>query len=202
MIAAFIGGLIAGFVSSTPIGPINTAVFANGVNRGLRSAAWTAAGAVLVDVLFAALALLGSSWVEGRAAAAVKVVGLLLLLAMAWKMLARPSAPAAPPLYGAAGGLATGALLCATNYLFLVFWLAAVSWLRAWGLLGRGAAPALAFLAGVLFGDGLWFFALCRLSLAVRARGGPPALRAINIGVAALLLGFAAYGAWDLARRW
>ncbi|MBI4348192.1 MAG: LysE family transporter, partial [Elusimicrobia bacterium] len=113
----------------------------------------------------------------------------------------RPNAPAAAGAASPGREFALGVALCATNPLFLGFWLSVISWCRDGGWLATGAPTAAAFLAGVAAGDAAWFALLSRLGAALGAGGGAAVLGRINGAAGLLFLGAAAWCVLDLWRE-
>ena len=97
---ALLAGLAAGLAVAMPLGAIGVLLLHEGMTRGARSAAAGAAGVALVDTLYAALAVLGGSWVAttlGGHEAAVRLVGAAVLGAVAVAGLVRTLRHAGPP---------------------------------------------------------------------------------------------------------
>jgi len=96
---ALLGGLAAGLAVAMPLGAIGVLLLHEGMTRGARSAAAGAAGVALVDTLYAALAVLGGSWIAttlGGHEAVVRLVGAAVLGAVAAAGLVRTLRPAGP----------------------------------------------------------------------------------------------------------
>lgn len=160
-------GLIGGFLSSAPIGPINL-LLADSViaSRALHRKAFLT-GVILVDLLFAALAFWGyhqymegpllGKWVPLAGGLFVVVLGGLGLSAS----LRVDEKEEKGEKRRKGGGdlwkdLLQGLFLCGSNPAFLLFWVYVVSWLSWYGV-EEGAGASVFLLLGITFGDLLWF---------------------------------------------
>lgn len=81
-------GVAIGLAVTAPLGPVNILVIRNAVRGGFAVASLIGAGAVLADVLYAAAAAYGVSWVShlivDHARALLVVGGLLLVVTGVW----------------------------------------------------------------------------------------------------------------------
>jgi amino acid exporter len=89
VIIAGLTGFISGFLVSFPVGPINLTILNEGARRGFRWALLIAAGAVLMETIFCALAFMGVSafFVHKTVKAAVELISFLLMLVIGLKFL-------------------------------------------------------------------------------------------------------------------
>src|SRR5690349_8866469 len=84
---ATITGLVAGFLVSIPVGPINLTIINEGARRGFRWAIMIGLGSVLMESIYCALALTGFSaflaleWVKSI----MELLSFLFLLILSWK---------------------------------------------------------------------------------------------------------------------
>jgi threonine/homoserine/homoserine lactone efflux protein len=80
-------GFVAGFLVSIPVGPINLTIINEGARRGFRWAVLIGLGAVLMETIYAALALTGFAAFLNSATvkAALQLLTFLFLLYLSWK---------------------------------------------------------------------------------------------------------------------
>jgi threonine/homoserine/homoserine lactone efflux protein len=195
-------GVLAGFFSSAPVGPVNLAAASNGLKFGFRSGFLTGVGALIPDLLYLAVALLGLShaeapapgpWTKGAGAAILLGVGVHDLR----QAFSRGSRGRTEP---PGDELARGVLLCLTNPFVLFYWIGVLGFLRARGWLAADAGSGLAFIAGVAYGGALWFLLLAGVSAAARRHVGDGILKAAGAGSGLLLIGLALYWCADILR--
>ncbi len=159
-------GAGAGFLSSTPIGPINVWLFGLSLVRGHSAAVPFALGVVAADLLVAGSALWGIHEALSHSVhtPAILYACSLIFVFMGAMLLLRPSTAnitgashLQPRMENSWRQAAYGFAMCALNPGFLIFWSSAIgtlqgSWLTNPNLTDRGA-----FLLGVAAGDGVWF---------------------------------------------
>ena len=174
LIGLFLMGLGSGFVSSTPLGPINLYVANALASRVRRTVLWFVAGVIAADVAYAGLAFFGFHSAIYHGSLMTKIVGIaggLFLVALgvlALRALHRRAespadeTPTAPTPRGRARAFALGAFLCGSNPCFLLFWISVLRF--AQGVVAFDTTiPGLAcFLTGVAAGDSLWFLLITR----------------------------------------
>jgi threonine/homoserine/homoserine lactone efflux protein len=164
-------GCLAGFLSSTPLGPINlfvTNAVASGRQRTVR---WLVAGVISADVTYAGIAFFGFSKTGYGTDPLTKVIGvagglfLMVLGVLGIRTLRRGMTSQAPVVErrSAPAALALGAFLCGSNPGFLLFWLAVLRFLGGAAPFAATVFTAACFLAGVAIGDSLWFTLMTRL---------------------------------------
>ena len=87
-IAAFTG-FVSGFLVSFPVGPINLTILNEGARRGFLCAVMIAAGAVLMETIYCALAFMGFSqfFTHATVKAAFELISFLLMLFLGIKFL-------------------------------------------------------------------------------------------------------------------
>jgi len=89
LVVSLATGLAAGFLVSTPIGPINITIINDGARHGFLRAWLVGLGAMSMDVIYCSIGLAGfsqlfsSRWLN----AAMELVSFLLLLYLGWKYL-------------------------------------------------------------------------------------------------------------------
>lgn len=92
---AFITGVVAGFLVSIPVGPINLTIINEGARRGFRWALLIGIGSVLMESIYCAMALAGfSAFLEVPVIRSVmELLSFLFLLFLAWKYLRAKTIP-------------------------------------------------------------------------------------------------------------
>jgi len=205
VLTALLAGLLCGFGSSAPPGPINLWVADSATRRLWASLLPFLCGVLAIDMTWAALAHLGAAaWlgpdrVLGRGLSLVGGVVLLWLGSTLWRERSASAAPATPPSSRRVAGVFQGMALCAAAPALPAFWVLAVAMMtQSFGPLGSHAALG-CFLLGIAIGDLLWFSLLFRIvrsltlrSSISRARGHSGVrsvdLRRVHRGVGALLI--------------
>jgi threonine/homoserine/homoserine lactone efflux protein len=94
-LTAMVTGLIAGFVVSIPVGPINLTIINEGARRGFKWAIMIGMGSVLMESIYCALALTGfSAFLAIPVVKAVmELVSFLFLLFLSWRFFSARSIP-------------------------------------------------------------------------------------------------------------
>jgi threonine/homoserine/homoserine lactone efflux protein len=90
-------GLISGFLLSVPVGPINVTILNEGARRGFKWAFLIGLGAVVMEVIYCALAFTGfaSFFSHGYVKAAMELFSFVFMLFLGLKFLLASSIPAA-----------------------------------------------------------------------------------------------------------
>lgn len=87
-LSLLLAGIAIGLAVTAPLGPVNILVIRNAIRRGFGVAFLVGLGAVLADVLYAAAAAYGISWVshliEAYARPLLVIGGVLLVIAGVW----------------------------------------------------------------------------------------------------------------------
>jgi putative LysE/RhtB family amino acid efflux pump len=189
---AFVSGLGLGFLVAAGVGPIWLLCVRSTVRHGFRVGAAIGAGAATVDALYAALGLAGASALLQIDALrlALGLVGALVLGTIAVRTLwsafrVRLGGEAGEEVRTPRRAYATAVGATASNPMTIASWAAVFS---AASVAGVGA-PSL--VAGVAVGSALWFALLSGGVALARRRIGPRLVRAVDVGSALGLLGFA-----------
>ena len=92
---AAITGLIAGFLVSIPVGPINLTIINEGARRGFTWALLIGFGSVLMESIYCAIALTGFSVFLGlpMVKSTMELLSFLFLLVLSWKYFSAKSIP-------------------------------------------------------------------------------------------------------------
>lgn len=192
-------GMAIGVGVNAPIGPVNVMCIHRAIRNGPTSAMAAGFGAWVADVLFAALAAYGVTWianfVEGHLAV-LKVIGGAVMIGFGVKLLYAPSSVSDAPENDTRLSLFRAALtsfaLTVTNPAVLLGFFAIFG-----GLAGIGEAPgdfgaATLLTIGVAIGSAAWWAMLSTGASRLRQRIAETWLGRINTvsGGALALLGF------------
>ena len=96
---AFVAGFTAGFVLSIPVGPINITVLDEASRRGFLHAAMSSLGAMLMDIIYCAVAFAGFSglFTTRMMRATMELLSFLLLIYLGFKYMLAHSMPTTNP---------------------------------------------------------------------------------------------------------
>jgi len=162
-------GLAFGFLLSVPVGPINLTIINEGARRGFKWASMIGLGAVVMEVIYCALAFTGFAtfFSRGYVKAAMELFSFVFMLFLGVKFLMAQSISAANRIEAQIeeklhphSAFMTGFVRVMGNPGVFVFWiiLAANFISREWvapSLIGK-----LSCVAGVAVGTSAWFFGL------------------------------------------
>jgi threonine/homoserine/homoserine lactone efflux protein len=187
-----------GLAYSAAPGAVNTEAVRRGLSRGYRPALLVQVGALLGDMAWAALALVGTGlFLQDRSVQAVLgIAGGCFLLRLGWSALQQAWRGGLPGAHGRVdrGDFATGLVFSLANPFGLAFWSGVGGGMAATGGLGGvGGAPGLedglAFLAGFGAGAVAWCVGAAIAIGWGRQFVGPSLLRWIG-AISGLALGY------------
>ncbi len=180
IILAGVTGFVSGLLLSIPVGPVNLTIMNEGARRGFRWAFLIGLGAVVMEVLYCALAFTGfaSFFTRGYVKAVMELCSFVFMLYLGIKFLLAKSVEVTPALIPSKGHLAErieerieeklhphsafmiGFVRVMGNPGVLVFWiiLAASFISREW--VEPNGTGKLACITGVAAGTGIWFLGL------------------------------------------
>jgi threonine/homoserine/homoserine lactone efflux protein len=201
-------GVVSGFSSSAPLGPINFWITDSVISRKDQAVRWFITGVILADLGHALAASWGYSLLLGQSpwGSILHWFGGLLLLTIGLKSIR--SSFTQPPLVPDTGPKAIhaastrfrqfllGFLMCAINPAFLVFWVTVLDLMHVRLGINLTKAQIGIFLTSLSLGDLLWFFLLVRLSQRGRDLATPKTIYLIRRAIA---LSFIALGLGTLA---
>ena len=166
---ALITGLLAGFLISIPVGPINLTIINEGARRGFRWAIMIGLGSVLMESIYCALALTGFSaflaleWVKS----VMELLSFLFLLILSWKyFLAKElpvqshSAEAIEKKLHPRSAFMVGFVRVLGNPSVLLLWVTLTATFLAHGWVDRTLDDRVSCVVGVAIGATLWFLLL------------------------------------------
>jgi len=197
----FGAGLLGGFLSSMPLGPINLIVIDLVAQRRIEKLVWFLLGAILADALVAAASLFGLIYVDlsPRVALALGALCAAILLAYAvasWQS-SQGAAQPTPRAPIAIAGL--GFSLCLFNPLFPLFWVSFVASYEELFASSRVFPPA--FLSGLVIGDALWFLLIGSLAGWLLRERGDRFLMQLRKGTSLGILGCGLYLVVEVLKR-
>ncbi len=143
-------------------GAVNTEALRRGLARGIRPALLVQLGALIGDLLWAALAFTGTAFLARRQSIRLTlgIAGACFLLRLAWNALQEAWRGGIPRAQGhtARGDFATGAVFSLANPFALAFWTGIGSGFAATA--GATAGRFVALFAGFALGAALWCLAM------------------------------------------
>ncbi len=166
---ACLTGFLSGLALSVPVGPINLTIMNEGARRGFKWAAMIGFGAVVMEVIYCALAFtsFASFFTAGYVKAAMELFSFVFMLFLGVKFLIAKKVPGATHIEEKIeeklhphSAFWTGFVRVMGNPGVLLFWiiLAASFISREW--VKADWPGKLSCITGVALGTGLWFFGL------------------------------------------
>jgi threonine/homoserine/homoserine lactone efflux protein len=221
ILLAAVTGFISGLLLSVPVGPINLTIMNEGARNGFRWAFMIGLGAVVMEVIYCAVAFTGFSsfFSRGYVKAAMELFSFVFMLYLGVKFLLAKSVAAPTHLTTATdkiearieekfrshSAFLTGLVRVMSNPGVLLFWiiLAANFISREWvEPNGRGK---LACISGVAAGTGVWFLGLSwAVSLGHKKFSERTLLRMEHlsgVGLLGLALAHGGHIIWQMARH-
>jgi threonine/homoserine/homoserine lactone efflux protein len=214
IVVAGLTGLISGFLLSVPVGPINLTIINEGARRGFKWASLIGLGAVVMEVIYCAVAFTGfaSFFTRGYVKAAMELFSFVFMLFLGVKFLLARSIPATHKIEEQIkqklhphSAFMTGFVRVMGNPGVLVFWiiLAANFISREW--VGPDYLSKVFCITGVAVGTGAWFLGLSwAVSLGHQKFNEQTLLRMEHFsGLGLLLLAFfhGLHIVWQMAHR-
>lgn len=195
MMAALAIGLVLGFASSTPLGPINLHIARRRFeDRSARIFPFVL-GVVVADLIVASLALGGllAAHLSSETLRAIGLIGGGAFIAYGafglWRAREEDLKPAALSRFSS--DLTMGFLFCGLNPGFYLFWVYGASILLS--TVELSTSTAVLFTTGVLAGDALWFYFFLKLM-----GWAQPIInrRVWSMGTFALTMAIGSYAIW------
>jgi threonine/homoserine/homoserine lactone efflux protein len=197
MMRAFAVGLLLGGFVAAQVGPVSLLCIRTATRHGFAAAASIGAGAATVDVVYAALGVVGAA-----ALIQIEPVGLVLglvgtgvltwmgvrTLRDAWRL--RLGGEAAFDVVTLPASYRTGLVATASNPLTIISWAAIFGAAATASLLGS-TGSAVTLLSGVMIGSAAWFVVLALVASRLGERLGRRALWGIDVAAGVGLLTFA-----------
>ena len=159
-------GVVAGFVTSIPGGPINATIVAETPRRGLRWALFLGLGAVWMEAIYCTCAFAGFAQflMKGWALAAIELASFILMLWLGLKYLRGGTVPGERRMealveetFHPSSAFWTGFLRVLGNPGVLLLWVTIVATLLSRGWLDNDWSSKWPFVGGVAAGAFAWF---------------------------------------------
>jgi threonine/homoserine/homoserine lactone efflux protein len=149
-----------GLAYSAAPGAVNTEALRRGLSRGYRPALLVQVGALLGDLVWAALALVGTGlFLQDRSVQAILgIAGACFLLRLAWSALQQAWRGGLPGGHGQVdrGDFVTGLVFSLANPFGLAFWSGVGGGMAVTGSANPGLHDGLVFLVGFAIGAAAW----------------------------------------------
>jgi threonine/homoserine/homoserine lactone efflux protein len=211
---AALTGFFSGLFLSIPVGPVNLSIINEGARRGFQWAIMISLGAVVMEVIYCALAFTGfaSFFSRGYIKAAMELFSFVFMLYLGLKFLLARQIEASNKIEERIEGklrptsaFATGFVRVMGNPGVLLFWIILAANFISRELVEPNGRGKLSCIAGVALGTGLWFFGL---SYAVSYRHKKLSEKTLlrmehfsGIGLLALALAHGVHIIWRMAHH-
>lgn len=169
IILAALTGFISGFILSVPVGPINLTIMNEGARRGFKWAAMIGFGAVIMEVLYCAMAFTGfaSFFSKGIIKAAMEVFSFAFMLFLGIKFLVAKKVQTTTHIEEKIeeklhphSAFWIGFVRVMGNPGVLLFWIILAANFISRGWVTPDGSGKLACIGGVAGGTGIWFLGL------------------------------------------
>jgi|GEM_PF-247426 len=197
----FFIGFLVGLLAAIPIGPLNVFAVSQTLKHNSLHGLLIGLTSSLLDAIYCFIALTGMTQISSiliRFEAPLKLIGAGILIVISIRLIAKRqsfenSRPFQSPSLAYSRPVVVSFFLYASNPTLYAFWLAVASILAAHQWLKPGLwQPALfSFLCGI--GSIVWYVILIKYVSKYRHFFTPKILRKIMIGLAVLMIGFAAF---------
>ncbi len=166
---ALVTGLIAGFLVSIPVGPINLTIINEGARRGFRWALMIGLGSVLMESIYCAISLTGFSAFLGlpMVKSTMELLSFLFLLFLSWKYFRAKSIPEhsrsadrIEEKLHPHSAFMTGFVRVLGNPSVLLIWVTLTATFLSHNWVDQSVDDRVACVIGVAGGATLWFFLL------------------------------------------
>lgn len=200
MLTLFATAFGLGLAFSAPPGAVTAEVWRRGLSGGFRPAFLFAAGSLVGDAVWAALALTGAAVIVesdiGRTSLAR--AGAIVLFVLAVKALVaaqRPQPPRARQTLGSRGALAAGALISLGNPWAAAFWIGVGAGVTS--AVGEGRSGLAVFFGGFMLAALLWSLFVAAAVAWIHRRTGASFARFANLAAAVVLSYFGIRLLWS-----
>ncbi len=204
---ALVTGLIAGFLVSIPVGPINLTIINEGARRGFRWALMIGLGSVLMESIYCAISLTGFSAFLGlpMVKSTMELLSFLFLLALSWKYFRAKSIPdhsrsadRIEEKLHPRSAFMTGFVRVLGNPSVLLLWVTLTATFLSHNWVDRTLDDRVACVLGVAGGATLWFFLLAWAVSKGHGRFSPRVLLRMEHVSGAVLLIAALWIGWRI----
>jgi len=193
MMTAFFYGLGIGFVNSIPIGPVNVSIIDTSFRKGFWHAFSIGLGALIIDILYCAVAVFGVSLVEKYFLVIFQPLGLPVLTILGLRLIykGRKQTSAEPAIIShkeITKHFSLGFLIYLANPLAIGFWVVVCGFIFSYELIRQNATDEFSFVVGMAIGTALWFFLLAKIIAWKKRDISEIAVRRISIGTGFVLI--------------
>jgi threonine/homoserine/homoserine lactone efflux protein len=168
-LTAVITGLVAGFLVSIPVGPINLTIINEGARRGFKWALLIGLGSVLMESIYCAIALAGFSAFLALPVvkSVMELLSFLFLLYLSWKYFSAKSIPdhthsadVIEQKFHPRSAFMTGFVRVLGNPTVLLMWVTLSATFLAHNWVDETVDDRVGCVLGVVGGASLWFLLL------------------------------------------
>lgn len=193
ILIAYLSGLLISFIASLPTGPVNLSIVHATLLHGKRSGLYIAFGALMVEILYASMAVFGIHLIfsDEVFVRRLSLISIPVLIVLGLVSLFKKDFLKRYEEKKGRNNLLTGVSLTISNPMILVFWLTVSAFLRANDWLGENLMDNIAFMGGVASGISILFYFLILITSRQNKKITPRFKRNMNVLLGWLFLGLA-----------
>lgn len=193
ILIAFLAGLLISFIASLPTGPVNLSIVHATLLHGKRSGLCIAFGALIVETIYAAMAVFGVHLIfsDEIFLKRLSLVSIPVLIVLGLVSLFKKDFLKRYEEKKGRNDFLTGVSLTISNPMLLLFWLTVSAFLRANDWMGENLSDNIAFLGGVSAGVFILFYVLILITSRQNKKVTPRFKRNMNVLLGWLFLGLA-----------
>jgi L-lysine exporter family protein LysE/ArgO len=201
---ALIVGVVIGFFTSIPIGPINLAVMMKGLANKTGQGLMIGAGTGFMDIVYCGAAMFGMSTLisNPKIELAFRIATFVIFLMFAVKttFFKIPEAKLQPAeeAVGFKRYLLVGVVLYLSNPSFIAYWITVAGIMQSYHVLQSTTSDNILFAAGTGLGTFTWYFVLLELVERYKVRFDAGQIQNITRAFGAILLIITAVMGWNL----
>jgi threonine/homoserine/homoserine lactone efflux protein len=180
---AFLAGLIISFIASLPAGPVNLSIVHATLIHGRRSGLHIALGALIIETIYAALAVFGVHLIfsDEIFLKRVSLVSIPVLIILGLVSLFKKDFLKRYETRNGKNDFFTGVSLTLSNPMILLFWITVSAFLQANEWMNQDLLNNLAFIGGVSLGVFLLFYFLILITSRQNKKVTPRFKRNMNV---------------------
>lgn len=194
-------GFVIGFIAAIPLGPVNIFVISQTMKRGFFHGFTGGLTACVLDVIYCLVAVLGFSRITSnyiRYGPALKVPAALFLALIAWRLLHQARAGRLMPEVKSVVRFSPKSMIGVvvmyiSNPSLIAFWIAVAGMATSHEWVHRAGVTPFLFALSCGIGGSAWYLILTRYVSKHHHQFSPRTFRAIIVGLAIILFGFAGY---------
>jgi threonine/homoserine/homoserine lactone efflux protein len=201
---ALLAGLIIGFCTSVPIGPINLAVMMKGLSNRTGQGLMIGAGTGMMDIVYCAAAMFGMSTlisnpkIELAFRIATFVIFLLFAVKTTFFKIPEAKLTSTEDAPGLKRYLLIGIVLYLSNPSFIAYWITVAGIMHSYHVLAPTTYDDVMFAMGTGFGTFSWYFLLLELVKRYKVRFDAQQIQNITRAFGAILLIITSVMGWNL----